>query len=94
MLLSRREAIYTASLCAILYGSILDIQFYGKLGFFGLSQVPAQQFGANYIFYTMFVNILAFYVTAFLTGYLAERARKSESALLEKEIDYEELGEP
>lgn len=91
VLLSRREAIYTASLCAILYGSILDMQFYGKLGFFGLSQLPAQQFGAHYIFYTMFVNILAYYLTAFLTGYLAERARKSESALLEKEIDYEEL---
>ena len=91
VLLSRREAIYTASLCAILYGSILDMQFYGKLGFLGLSQLPAQQFGTHYIFYTMFVNILAYYVTAFLTGYLAERARKSEYALYEKEIDYEEL---
>ena len=91
VLLSRREAIYTASLCAILYGSILDLQYYGRLGFFGLSQTTALQYGANYIFYTMFVNILAYYLTAFLTGYLAERARKSEYALLEKEIDYDEL---
>jgi len=91
VLLSRREAFYSASLCAILYGSILDLQYYGKLGIFGLSQGAAQQYGTNYIFYTMFVNILAYYVTAFLTGYLAERVRKSESALLEKEIDYEEL---
>jgi two-component system sensor histidine kinase PilS (NtrC family) len=30
-------------------------------------------------------------MTAFLTGYLAERVRRSESALHEKEIDYEEL---
>lgn len=91
VLLAREEAIYTASLCAILYGAILDFQFYGKLGFFGLNQLPAQQHGAKYVFYTVFVNILVYYLTAFLTGYLAERARRSEHALLEKEIDYEEL---
>ncbi|HEY6873436.1 MAG TPA: ATP-binding protein [Geobacteraceae bacterium] len=91
VLLARKEAIYTASLCAILYGAILDFQFYGKLTYFGLNQLPARQHGANYVFYTIFVNILAYYLTAFLTGYLAERARRSEHALLEKEIDYEEL---
>ena len=91
VLLARREAIYTASLCGILYGATLDLQYFGKLTGLGLSPVPAQQFGANYILYTIFVNILAFYLTAFLTGYLAEQARKSESALQEKSIDYEEL---
>ncbi len=90
-LLARRDAIYTASLCGILYGAILDLQYYGKLSVFGLSQVLAQQYGANYIFYNIFVNILAFYLTAFLTGYLAERAKLSEFALQEKEIDYQEL---
>lgn len=91
VLLARREAIYTAALCAILYGAILDFQFYGKLGYFGLSQFPAQQYGANYIFYTIFINIVAYFLTAFLTGYLAERVKRSEYALHEKEIDYEEL---
>jgi two-component system, NtrC family, sensor histidine kinase PilS len=91
VLLARREAIYTASLCAILYGAILDFQYYGKLTALGLSQVPAQQYGASYVFYTLFLNIGAFYLTAFLTGYLAERARKSETALREKVIDLEEL---
>lgn len=89
ILLARREAIYTASLCGILYGAILDFQYYGKLAVFGLNQ--AQHYDARYILYTIFVNILAFYLTAFLTGYLAERVKKSESALKEKVIDYEEL---
>jgi two-component system sensor histidine kinase PilS (NtrC family) len=91
ILLARREAIYTASLCGILYGAILDFQYYGRLKVFGLSQLQAQQYDTSYILYTIFVNILAFYLTAFLTGYLAERVRKSESALEEKVIDYEEL---
>ncbi|KAF0221888.1 MAG: two-component system NtrC family sensor histidine kinase [Geobacteraceae bacterium] len=91
VLLARRQAIYTASLCGILYGALLDLQYYGKLTAFGLSQLPALQSGAGYIFYTIFVNIGAFYLTAFLTGYLAERMRRSERALREKVIDYEEL---
>ncbi len=91
VLLTRRDALYTASLCGILYGSILDLQYYGKLTVLGLSPLTARQFGANYIFYTIFVNIGAFYLTAFLTGYLAERARKSETALQLKAIDYEDL---
>ena len=49
------------------------------------------QHGANYVFYTIFINILAYYLTAFLTGYLAERVRRSESALQENVINYEEL---
>jgi two-component system, NtrC family, sensor histidine kinase PilS len=91
ILLARREAIYTASLCGILYGATLDLQYYGKLAGLGLSPVPAQQYGTNYILYTIFINILAFYLTAFLTGYLAELVKKTESALQEKAIDYVEL---
>ncbi|GAM11516.1 signal transduction histidine-protein kinase AtoS [Geobacter sp. OR-1] len=90
-LLSRREAFYAASLCAILYGSIIDLQFYGKLISIGLSSNSAQQYGLPYLLYTVFLNITAFYLTALLTGYLAERVKASENALLEKEIDYLEL---
>ena len=91
VLLSRREAIYTASLCAILYGAILDFQYYGQLNSLGLSPQSDLQHGANFVLYTIFINILAFYLTAFLTGYLAERATRSEDALHKREIDYQEL---
>ena len=91
VLLARSEAYYTASLCVILYGAILDFQYYGRLSALGLSQLPAQQYGAGYIFYLIFLYSASFYLTAFLAGSLAERARRSESALQEKAIDYEEL---
>jgi len=48
-------------------------------------------YSSNYVLSLIFTNLLAFFLTAILTGYLAERARKSETALKEKEIDYEEL---
>lgn len=90
-LLARSQAYYTASLCVILYGAILDFQYYGKLAPLGLSPYPAQQYGAEYLFYLIFLYCAAFFLTAILAGHLSERARRSESAFQEKAIDYEEL---
>ena len=53
ILLSRAEAYYTSSLCVILYGAILDFQYYGKLDLLGLTRHAGQQYGAEYIFYLM-----------------------------------------
>src|SRR5512133_1429999 len=91
VLLGRREALYTASLCGILYGGIVDFQYFGMLEVIGLSQADARQLGESHLFYTIFLNVLGFCVTAFITGYLSERARESEAALRENIINYEEL---
>jgi two-component system, NtrC family, sensor histidine kinase PilS len=91
VLLARSEAYYTASLCVILYGAILDFQYYGRLSALGLGPLQTELYGAGYIFYLIFLYSVSFYLTAFLAGSLSERARRSESALQEKAIDYEEL---
>ncbi len=93
MLLGRRQALYTASLCGILYGTFLDFQYFGYLSFIGLSQEDARQVGALRLFYTISFNFIAFGLTAFLTGLLAERARLSEEALQRSSIDYFELAQ-
>lgn len=93
MLLGRRQALYTASLCGILYGTILDFQYFGYLSFIGLSQEDAHQVGALQLFYTISFNLIAFGLTAFITGLLAERARLSEEALHRSSIDYFELAQ-
>jgi two-component system sensor histidine kinase PilS (NtrC family) len=93
MLLGRRQALYTASLCGILYGTILDFQYFGYLSFIGLSQEVAHHFGALRLFYTISFNLIAFGLTAFITGLLAERARLSEEALQRSSIDYFELAQ-
>ncbi|MDD2271471.1 MAG: ATP-binding protein [Desulfuromonadaceae bacterium] len=91
MLLGRRQALYTASLCGILYGAILDFQYFGYLSFIGLTQEDANQVGALRLLYTISFNLIAFGLTAFITGLLAERARLSEEALQRSSIDYSEL---
>ncbi len=93
MLLGRRQALYTASLCGILYGTLLDFQYFGYLSFIGLSQEDAHQFGALRLFYTISFNLIAFGLTAFVTGLLAERARLSEEALQRSSIDFSELAQ-
>ena len=93
MLLGRRQALYTASLCGILYGAILDFQYFGYLSHIGLSQEDAQQFGALRLLYTLSLNFMTFGLTAFITGMLAERARLSEEALQRSSINYSELAQ-
>jgi two-component system sensor histidine kinase PilS (NtrC family) len=93
VLLGRREAFYTASLCGILYGAIVDFQYFGMLESIGLLQADARQFGSSHLFYAIFLNLMGFLLTAFTTGLLAERARESEAALREKVINLEELAQ-
>ena len=88
--LTRKEVLAVASASAILYGSLLDLQYYGYLPLFGGLDFP-QQIDSRDVFYAVFVNVIAFFLTAFLSGTLAERLRKSELALKRKAIDYEEL---
>jgi two-component system sensor histidine kinase PilS (NtrC family) len=91
ILLSRREALSTAALCAILYGAIMDLHYFGKLTTLGLPPESAQQLEPGALFFIIFINIVAFFITALLTGYLADRLKASEAALRKQAIDLEEL---
>jgi len=93
VLLGRKEALYAASLCSILYGAMVDFQYFGLLESIGLSQFDARQLGEPHLIYTIFLNILSFCVTALITGILSERARESEAALQVNIINYEELAQ-
>lgn len=91
MLLSRREALYTAAMSGILFGALVDLQYYGLLATIGLSPLAALQRGSVVLFYTIFLHLTGFVLTAFITGYLTERARSTEDALRTSEVNYEEL---
>ena len=90
-LFGRREALCTAGLCGVIYGIILDLHYYGKLEKFGLYNDIGDLYAGNHVLSLISTNLLAFFLTAVLTGILAERARKSETALKLKEVDYDEL---
>ena len=88
--LSRRQVLIVASAASILYGSLLDLQYYRYLPMFGGQLLP-QSVQEKDIFYAVVINVGAFLLTALLSGYLADRMRRSEQAREQKEIDYGEL---
>lgn len=90
--LPRPQLLVVASAAAILYGSLLDLQYYRYLPVFGGQKYPASV-GAADVFYAVFIHVGAFFLTALLSGYLAERLRRSEEAREQREIDYGELEE-
>lgn len=86
ILLSSRMVYFTASFASILYGGLLDVQYYGALGF-----LRSQTYTAGQVLFLLFVNIVSFYLVAFLSGYLAERLRRTRQELQAKRIDFEDL---
>lgn len=88
-LLPRRLTILAAASSVILFGGILDLQFFNYLELFGLFRsVPDGTF-----FSVLFVHSVAFFLVALLSGTLAERWRKSEEQLQRKSVDLAELEE-
>jgi two-component system sensor histidine kinase PilS (NtrC family) len=86
-LLSRRLTVLAAACAVILFGGILDLQFFNYLHFFNLFRSVAD----GTFFSAIFVHSVAFFLTAILSGTLAERWRRSEAQLQRKTIDYAEL---
>lgn len=84
--LQPRQTMIVAAASAIFYGSLIDLQFFGYLPSNAISQPTLHT-----VLYAVYANILAFLLTAFLGGILSSRYRRSEQALKEKEIDFEDL---
>ena len=86
-LLSRRLTVLAAACAVILFGGVLDLQYFDYLQLFNLNRsVPSGTF-----FSALFVHAVAFFLTAVLSGTLADRWRRSEAQLQLKNIDFAEL---
>lgn len=86
IILSRRGGYLAASFASILYGTMLDMQYYNALFF-----IRSQNFTAVQVLYQVFINILSFYIVALLSGYLTERLRKTRDELREKSKVFDDL---
>ncbi|RMF43634.1 MAG: PAS domain S-box protein [Deltaproteobacteria bacterium] len=85
-----RRILLVAALAAILFGLLIDLQYFGRLPMLpGLAL--ATSIGWREAFYAIFVHVTGFLLTALLCAALSERWRRSEQALREQRIDYDEL---
>lgn len=99
ILLNRKGGFYAASASSILYGLLVNLDFYKILpAGYKVLGTDLKSVSSGVISYeradilaTLTLNIIGFFTVAFLSGYLAERTVKIERKLEEKEIDFKKL---
>lgn len=91
ILLYRQGGLTTASLSAFMYGGILDLRYYEIISPLALGPHRTVASAGSELFYTILVNISAFFIVALLSSYLAEQARKTQQELKETQSDLSRL---
>jgi two-component system sensor histidine kinase PilS (NtrC family) len=90
-ILYRRGGLLMASASSILYGALLDLEYYQLLLPIGGRQFTSLQPQGLYVLYLMAVNMMAFFLVAILSSFLAEQLRRKEEELKKRIIDYRQL---
>jgi two-component system sensor histidine kinase PilS (NtrC family) len=85
IVLNRRACYIIATLSSILYGLLLDLQYYKII----ISTVSF--FSEKDFFYTIFAHFIAFYLVAFLSGYLSDKLHKATVSLKERDTVLSDL---
>ncbi|MDH4100917.1 MAG: ATP-binding protein, partial [Nitrospirota bacterium] len=85
-ILYKRGGMMVASLCAILYGGMVDLQYFGLIP----SSIEGE-LSTRAAIYNVFLNVVAFFLSAILSSGLAETLKKTREHLAQKSSDYEYL---
>lgn len=85
IVLNGRLVFLTASLSTILYGALLDLQYYGYLPQIESPLSQPQSYSDAQILYKIFINITAFYIVAFLSSHLLMQLRRARERVREAE---------
>jgi len=86
IVLNRRASYFIATLSSILYGLLITLQFYHV--------IPTAAdiiFTEKDYFYNVFARITAFYLIAFLSGYLSEKLHRATQTLEERDTILSDL---
>lgn len=91
IILYRRGGLMVASFALILYGALLDLNYYGLIIPPGSHSLYAQIYQSGEVFFRILVNGAAFYLVGFLSSFLSEQTLKSATELRAKEKDIADL---
>lgn len=89
--ISKKGGYIIASLSAIIFGTLLDLEYYGLL--YPIHVYPPSPMSevGGYVFSVIYLNFCAFFIIAFLSGFLVEKLRNVHEELIEKSDSLEEL---
>ena len=94
-MLSRQGGLAAASMASILYGAIVDVQYYRSIYEVlpALSVLRKTDLPVPEVFYNLAINVLGFIMVGYLSGTLAEKLKSTGERLAEKARDLTQLRE-
>jgi two-component system sensor histidine kinase PilS (NtrC family) len=91
LLLHRKASLLTASASAVLYGCLLDLQYFGWISPLDLALGSRHFRDSGTYFFNILINTAAFFLVGFLAGYLARELQRSKLRVRRSERDLETL---
>lgn len=91
VLLMRKGSLWIASISTLCYGTMLDLQFFGWIRPFNMISGYYYLGESGTYFHTLLMNVCAFYLVAYVSGYLAEELEHSSQRILEQQQDLRRL---
>ncbi|MGD0102075.1 MAG: hypothetical protein ABSC60_17185, partial [Acidobacteriota bacterium] len=91
LFLEKRGGLIIASASGILYGSLLDLEYYRVIHPINALAVHDYDMGAGYVFSRIFIHLLSFYIVGLLASFVVEQERRVRTLLAEKEAAFDQL---
>lgn len=88
--LPRAAAYLAASGAIIIYGLLVDLEYFGIITPVYLFPESKVSFASGYVFYVIFLNIVSYYTVAYLSSFLSHRLRMVKEELVRASINLEE----
>lgn len=92
ILLYKRGSLIMATLCSIQYGFMIVLEYYGILKpFYTTASRSIEGCDESYVLYKIIMTMVACFLVAFLSSWLAQQSLRTEKELKEKQKDLEQL---
>ena len=90
VMLPRAAAYLAASGAIIIYGLLVDLEYFGIITPVYLFPESKVSFESGYVFYVIFLNIVSYYTVAYLSSFLSHRLRMVKEELVRASVNLEE----
>ena len=90
VMLPRAAAYLAASGAIIIYGVLVDLEYFGIITPVYLFPESKVSFESGYVFYVIFLNIVSYYTVAYLSSFLSHRLRMVKEELVRASVNLEE----
>jgi len=91
LFLEKRGGLIIASASSILYGLLVDLEYYRIIHPMYSKTIYDYDSGAGYVFSQISIHMLSFYIIVFLASFVVEQEKKARMLLAAKETAFDQL---